>query len=436
MTEQRISEKIVAELPAPPSGNKLHYFSGATLQGKKAPSGFAVRVTAAGTRSFVWFHRVDGRPHLETIGRWDENAGGGSLSVLQAILAATVRAKAVRDQKEDPRPDRTRRLEDADKPKGATIADLLDGFIDRYVEKEAKLRSAQAIRSAFDRLVKPVIGGLGIYDIRRSHVVEMLDDIADEHGPVMADRALAYLRKAFHWRAARDDDFRSPIVKGMARTKPKERARDRILADDEIRDLWTALDQLDRPGCYAPYIRFLLYTAARRDEAAKMQWSELRHDIWTVPAERYKNKQTHVVPLSKPAHDLIGDRPKGGAEQPFVFSTSGGKLPLSPQGDTKRALDKHIARIRKTAGREPMARWTLHDLRRTARSLMSRANVPADHAERAIGHAIAGVRAVYDHHKYLDEKRDAFEALAGQIARILRPTDNVINVGDRKSRRA
>jgi len=68
VTEQRISEKIVAELPAPPAGNRLHYFSGATLQGKKAPSGFAVRVTAAGTKSFIWFHRVGGRPHLETIG--------------------------------------------------------------------------------------------------------------------------------------------------------------------------------------------------------------------------------------------------------------------------------------------------------------------------------------------------------------------------------
>jgi hypothetical protein len=50
-----ISEKIVASLPAPAVGNKLHYFSGASLQGKRAPSGFAVRVTAAGTKSFVLF---------------------------------------------------------------------------------------------------------------------------------------------------------------------------------------------------------------------------------------------------------------------------------------------------------------------------------------------------------------------------------------------
>jgi hypothetical protein len=58
-----ISEKIVAALPVPATGNKLHYFSGATLQGKKAPSGFAVRVTSAGTKSFVLFNRIKGKPN-------------------------------------------------------------------------------------------------------------------------------------------------------------------------------------------------------------------------------------------------------------------------------------------------------------------------------------------------------------------------------------
>ena len=392
-------------------------------------------MTAAGTKSFIWFHRVGGRPHLETIGRWDENRKGGSLSVLRAIIAAKARADAIRDDGADPRPARTRTIENVGKPEGKTVADLLDGFLNRYVEKEARLRSAQTIRSAFDRLVKPAIGGLGIYDVRRSHARRQSRRAYRPHGPVMADRTLAYLRKAFHWRATRDDEFRSPIVKGMARTKPKERARDRILADDEIRDLWAALDELDRPACYGSYVRFLLYTAARRGEAAKMEWLELKGDVWTVPGKRYKNKQDHAVPLSEPARDLIGDRPKDAAAQPFVFSTSCGQLPLSPQGDTKRILDKHIAKIRKSAGREPMSHWTLHDLRRTARSLMSRAGVEADHAERAIGHAIAGVRAVYGHHDYLDEKRKAFEALAGQIDRILHPTGNVTLLSKRwKSR--
>src|SRR5690348_5408546 len=104
---QTISEKIVAGLPVPSSGNKLHYFSGATLQGKKAPSGFAVRITAAGTRSFVLFHRFNGKPYWETLGRWDANAQGGTLTVRDAIVKADKLAKDLKNgRREDPRPER------------------------------------------------------------------------------------------------------------------------------------------------------------------------------------------------------------------------------------------------------------------------------------------------------------------------------------------
>jgi integrase len=97
-------------------------------------------------------------------------------------------------------------------------------------------------------------------------------------------------------------------------------------------------------------------------------------------------------------------------------------------------LDIELAKIRKAEGREKMPRWTLHDLRRTARSLMSRAKVPTDHAERVIGHVIGGVRETYDRYEYLDEKRDALEKLAGLVDLILNPpADNVVVMPDRQA---
>jgi integrase len=433
MAEQKISEKIVAELPAPQSGNKLHYFSGATLQGKKAPSGFAVRVTAAGTKSFVWFHRVNGRPYLETIGRWHESGGGGSMKVLAAINKAKRRAAEVADRSADPRPERTRRDEDGDKPAGETVGSVLDAYV-AYTERAGKLRSIGAIKSAFDRLVKPRIGATGIYDIRRSHVAAMLDRIEHERGPTMADRTLSCLTAAFNWQMNRDDDFQTPIKRGMNRTKPRERARSRILADDELRDLWAALDRMTGHARYPSFIRFVLYTASRRNEAGRMSWAELDDDIWTIPGARYKTKHDHEVPLSGAAQEQLGPMPDDPAA--FVFPGIRGSVAFNSHGRAKIALDKQIAEVRRAAGRKPIEPWTLHDLRRTARTLMSRAGVEADHAERAIGHAIGGIRGVYDHHKYLEEKRQAFDALAGQIDRILHPADNVINVGDRKRGRA
>ena len=456
---EAISEKIVANLPAPDTGNKLHYFSGATLQGKKAPAGFAVRVTSAGTKAFVWFHRVAGKPHWETLGRWDGNDGGGELSVRDAIIKCTDRAKAIAkgvDKKGndvDPRPERTRRLQDGDKQAGLKMGGawrgkddpegenkdqpeqgLLDIFIERYARKEAKLRSADLIQATFARLVHPEIGDLGIYEVRRSHIVSMLDEIADENGPVMADRTLAYVRKAFNWYATRDDEFNSPIVKGMARTKPKERNRKRILADDEIRDVWAGLETIEDPACYPQFVKSLLLCATRRNESARLHTAELEDDLWTIPGARYKTKLDHVVPLTKAALALIGGKPAGtNGNSWFVFSTTHGAKPFSGFSKAKVELDKAIADIRTKAGRAPMPPWVLHDLRRTARSLMSRAKVPTDHAERALGHVMGGVRETYDRYEYLDEKRAAFEALAALVSRILNPAANVEELASRRT---
>jgi integrase len=269
--------------------------------------------------------------------------------------------------------------------------------------------------------------------VKRRDIVEMLDDVEDKAGPVMADRALAHVRKAFNWQAARDDEFSSPIVRGMARTKPKERARKRVLADDEIRDVWKALETADVPACYPNYVKSLLLCATRRNESSDMNSAELEGDLWTIPGNRYKNKLDHVIPLSAQARALIGEKPEGFKGNAwFVFSTTGGARPFSGFSKAKKELDTAITKLRKAEKREKMPRWTLHDLRRTARSLMSRAKVPADHAERALGHVIGGVRETYDRYEYLDEKRDAFEKLAGLVDLILKPpAGNVVHLEGR-----
>jgi integrase len=459
-----ISEKIVGNLPTPAKGNKLHYFSGASLQGKKAPSGFAVRVTAAGTKSFVLFHRVNGKSYLPTLGRWDENAQGGTLTVRDAIVKADKLAKDIKNgRQEDPRPERTRRLEEGDRVAGLKIGGawegddvepakrdqkqpgLLDKFVERYVRKEAKLRTADQIEATFKRLVAPAIGNLGVYEIRRSHVVDMLDEIADESGPAMAHRTLALVRKAFNWYAIRDDGFSIPIVKGMGPGVGD--ARNRILDDDEVRDIWTALETADVPDCYPAFVKMLLLTATRRNEAANMHTSEFEGDVWTIPGARYKRLPKyagldHVVPMTAEVRALIGGKPPMATNSWFVFSTSvsgpdremqrDGKMAFSGFSKAKTELDKTIADIRNREGRAPMPEWRLHDLRRSARTMMSRAGVQPDHAERCLGHIIGGVRGTYDRYEFLTEKRAAFEALAALVSRILNPTANVEELAARR----
>jgi integrase len=293
-----------------------------------------------------------------------------------------------------------------------TVNAILDTFVARHVKT---LRTADQVERGFDVYVRPRIGAKSIYDLKRRDIVKMLDEIEEENGPVMADRVLAYVRKAFNWQAIRDDQFSPPIVKGMARTKPKERRRKRTLDDDEIRDLWAALAKFKGPDCYPPYVKTLLLTTTRRNESSDMNSDEIVGDLWTIPGGRYKNKLDHVVPLTDMALQCIGNR--GG----FIFSTTDGQVAFSGFSKAKTELDRLIADARREAVRPAMPGWTLHDLRRTGRSLMSRAKVPTDHAERALGHVMDGVRETYDRYEYLDEKRAAFEALAGLLSMILHP---------------
>jgi integrase len=112
---------------------------------------------------------------------------------------------------------------------------------------------------------------------------------------------------------------------------------------------------------------------------------------------------------------------------PHVFTT-GGKTPICGFSKFKAALDaKVLAELRKQEPEATLPRWTLHDLRRTARSLMSRAGVNTDIAERCLAHVLGGVRGVYDRYAYYDEKKHAFEALAALVERIVNPpADNVV----------
>lgn len=391
--------------------------------------GLYLVVQASGVKSFALRYRLRGKPQKLTLGRWQSAAAdlgkaapepkiGDVLSLAGARKLATT-AQLQLGRGIDPADERRQGAE------ASTISEMLDDFVERYCRQEKKLRSADTIESAFERLVKPDLGDLSVYELRRSHVTDMLDDIADENGPVAADRALAYFRKACNWYATRDDRFNSPIVSGMARSEYE--ARSRILGDDEIRDLWSALDKITDPVCYAPFVKSLLLCATRRNELSRMHSSEIDRDEWIIPGARYKRLPKHkgcdhLVLLSPQARALIGEKPQGVKGNAwFVFSTTGGEKPIAGFSKMKLAIDKAITDLRKQEGRDPMPPWRLHDLRRTSRTLMSRAGVEPDHAERALGHIIGGIRGTYDRYEFVDEKRAAFTKLADLVERIVSP---------------
>jgi integrase len=349
-------------------------------------SGLALRVSET-YKSWTLHYTLGGKRRRLTFGAYP------SISLASARTRAD-EAKAAIAEGRDPQ---------------AIASETLQAICELYMAREGnKLRSAKWQNGVLDRHVYPTLGQRPIAEIRRSEIVRLLDKIEEGSGPAMATQTLAIIRKVMNWHATRSDDFLSPIVRGMARIQLSEQARDRILSDDELRKIWATNNEM-----FGAYVRFLLLTAARRNEAAKMTWAELTGSDWTLPAARNKTGVDLVRPLSRAAQAILAALPKAGE---FVWSANGGAAPIAGFAKFKRRLDAASG----TKG------WTLHDLRRTARSLMSRAGVPTDHAERCLGHVIGGVRGVYDRHEYHREKAQAFEALAALIDRIVAGTEGAV----------
>jgi integrase len=276
------------------------------------------------------------------------------------------------------------------------------------------LISAPDIRSRLNRHLLPAWHGRDFNSIRRGEVAKLLDAVEDSNGAVVADALLADIRALCNWHATRADDYQSPIVRGMRRTDPKSRARARILDDAEIQIIWKAAEA---NGTFGAFIRLALLTVQRREKVVMMRWEDIGIDgEWHIPsADREKGTAGSLV-LPEVALEIIKSQPRF-ASNPYVLAGRGSSY-IQGQSKRKAQFDAKLA---------AMPNWTIHDLRRTARSLMSRAGVLPHISERVLGHSIRGVEGIYDRHSYRDEKAHALQALAGLVATIINPpADNVV----------
>jgi integrase len=351
------------------TGPQTEYFDEAT-------TGLALRITPR-VKAWTYHFSLAGKRHRAPLGNYP------SVS-LAAARTKALEAKAALETGVDPR-------------QATSEAGTLKAIAEEWKRRKGDLRTLDARWRALDRHVFPALGQRPIREIRRSEIVRLLDDIEDNAGTEMADAILGFLSALFNWHAARDDDFVNPIIRGMRRSKGN--GRQRILTDAEIKAVWNACE-----GPYGRYVRFLLLTAVRRKEASKAEWSEVIDGDWTVPAARMKQGLDHLVPLSGAAKAEM--KPNN---HQWIFTVSGDR------GLTNFAVYK--SNLDKASG---VKDWRLHDLRRTARSLLGRAGVPAEIAERCLAHVPGGVQGRYDRYAYLPEKRDALAKLAKLIGEIVR----------------
>jgi integrase len=389
--------------------------------------GLGVRVTAKGTRTFLaqWTDPATKRKVREPLGLW------GNLTIEQAREAVRARLGAVA-KGIDPKAERSRRRTEAERER-AEAALTFDALIEEWNvlhlahrRERYRAEAVRAIRHAFsDFLKRPAAR------ITKADAVNALDALVRNGKAAMAGRTLAYARAAFQWAHKRGKVPANPF-QGLP-ISTNTTARERVLSDAEIAEVWAAAGTLGYP--FGPFFRLAMLTLQRRTEVAGMRWSEMTDDLsqWTLSGPRMKSGRPHDVHLPQAARAILRELPRvEGCD--YVFSTTG-RTSISGMSKAKAVLDAAIMQARAEAAAQaghkpgPLNPWRIHDLRRTGVSVLARLGFDSIVADKLLAHQptkLLGVAAVYQRHDFARERAAALDAWAAHV--IGTATDNVVSL--------
>lgn len=403
MPRKKLTAAMVNRV-TPPASGRAEYFD-------SVMTGLSLRVTDKGRKSWTVMYRHGGRLRRMTIGAYPAFDLKAAREAAGAALQEVAKGN-------DPA------LERAEKKAARQdlFADVAADFVEKYAKRQQ--RSWKETERIFAKYVTPKWRKRPIASITHRDMLDLLDGM--DATPIMANRTLAAVRKLFNWAVGRRIIGATPV----AGIEPpgKEKERDRVLDDNEIKTLWAGCDELGEP--FGPLIRTLLLTAQRRDEVAGMRWQDIdlvaEEPIWTLPREFTKADRAHEVPLSPAVVEILKGQPRirvkdengNTKDGSYVFMTGRrGDVPISGFSVAKRRIDEITG----------LEGWTYHDLRRTAASGMARLNVPPHVLSRVLNHSPKSresVTALYNRHAYTPEKRHALDSWARHLETLTAPVDD------------
>lgn len=302
------------------------------------------------------------------------------------------------------------------RPKQLTTVDEL--FEDWHKDLVKRLKHPHIPERVYRKDIAPTIGSLALVKVNPLDVRSILQKITDSGRPTISNDALLYMKQLFD----------HAIKLGLLLNNPAsafkvndaggiEKSRERALSLDEIGHVFKIFrehsDSFSRDNYLA--CALLLLLAVRKSELTEAPWAEFDLDEkrWSLPKERSKSGVGIVIPLPPLAIKILEELKVRAFGSDYVFPN---RMVSKSRHMGKDTLNRAIAKL---FGIEPGKKkqppnvmgnieyFTVHDLRRTCRSLLASLSVPPHVAERCLNHKLKGVEAIYDRYDYLKERKEA-----------------------------
>ena len=387
-------------------------------------NGLYFRISNVGTGFWVLRYTINNKRREMFIGKYGKQEG--ELSLAKASVKA-IKIKAQIAEGIDPIAEKKR----PSQVRIATVNDLAEDWLRNDIEKRVK--HPQIPRRIYTKDLAPTIGELGIKRVTPLDIRMTIEAITNSNRPTIANDALMYCKQIFRHGIRLNLLQHNPSEAFSVRhAGGVEQSRSRILTLEEVRVVFRIFRENNTQFTRENYlaVSLLIILGVRKGELIAAEWKEFDFNkkIWHIPQERCKNGSAISVPLPVLCIEWLKELQFRCCGSNFVFpSRRESKKRGYISDDT---LNHALANLfgqkirpgrprQNKLGEAGIEHFTVHDLRRTCRSLLSQVGTSGEVAERCLNHKLKGVAAIYDRYDYLEERREAHQKVVDNIGKYL-----------------
>lgn len=312
-----------------------------------------------------------------------------------------------------------RKEKEIESQRAITVKQLADEFIKKEICGRLKRKRPEYAQGILNKNIIPFIGNMKVRNTNRRDIVSVLEKIVERGSPVMANRASSLVKQMFNFAEARGWIEKNPCV-AITRTSigGKESPRDWYLSYKQIWRFWHGVEDSNISIQLKIALKLLLVTGQRRGELIFGKWShvDLEKMRWTIPASLSKNGKEHIIHLSPLAIELFSQLKDADYKTYLIPS-------LKPDCDapiSERAINRAVSRIRALLDLPDL---TPHILRHTFSTHLSGLKIAPHVIEKLLNHQLSGMLAVYNHHNYYSERKEALNIWSELLEQIITAQD-------------